>query len=78
MAGMINSFPRKMFMFHKKLISYSSGQEISWVGNQAESKVKPDDKIFLKFMDCTNQNNSCDCGLYAITNAVSDLHILQK
>ena len=30
------------------------------------------DKILLKFMDCAYQNNSDDCGLYAIANAVAE------
>ena len=30
------------------------------------------DKIFFKFMDCAYQNNSNDCGLYAIANAVAE------
>ena len=33
---------------------------------------KRGDRILLKFMDCTYQNNSDDCGLYAIANAVAE------
>ena len=33
---------------------------------------KRGDKILLKFMDFAYQNNSDDCGLYAIANAVSE------
>ena len=33
---------------------------------------KRGDKILLKFMDCAYQNNSDDCGLYAIANAVAE------
>ena len=33
---------------------------------------KRNDKILLKFMDCAYQNNSGDCGLYAIANAVAE------
>ena len=33
---------------------------------------KRNDKILLKFMDCAYQNNSDDCGLYAIANAVAE------
>ena len=33
---------------------------------------KRGDKILLKFMDCAYQNNSDDCGLYAIANTVAE------
>ena len=33
---------------------------------------KHGDKILLKFMDCVYQNNSDDCSLYAIANAVAE------
>ena len=33
---------------------------------------KRGDKILLKFMDCAYQNNSDDCGLYAIANGVAE------
>ena len=33
---------------------------------------KRNDKILLKFMDCTFQSNSDDCGLYTIANAIAE------
>ena len=33
---------------------------------------KRGDKVLLKCMDCSYQNNSDDCGLYAIANAVAE------
>ena len=37
-----------------------------------EGPPKRGDKILLKFMDCAYQNNSDDCGLNAIRNAVAE------
>ena len=34
--------------------------------------IKRNDKILLKFMDCVYQNNSDNCGVFAIANAVAE------
>ena len=51
-------------------MSFPTQQEVCQL--LRDGPPKRGDKILLKFMDCAYQNNSDDCGLYAIANVVAE------